>query len=347
MKKAVCKIGGAENFEGLKGPIIYGIVCTANQRIYVGQTVNPRSRINRHLRDLVLGVHDNCPLQNSWKKYGPSNFQLVVLERVEGSLDDAERRWFDRYSELLFNVLLNPGEQPRTDTNQPFTLEMLDQAQLRKLNGRKAWDQLTDEEQRRLLKEGTLPHDSQTQLSLEVRQAIKEKRQKRWAEQPFWTEERRKALGKTYTLESPDGEIIEFTGLRLFADKHGLDEKRLREVANEKAYSHKGWKLPLHLRTKQWKQEQSKIEKPKIYQTFGRQKQAEKLKQIAEARKAGISVWPTLIDPKGQEHRSIVHFSKFCKEQGINSQAFNQVIRNRGTQYLGWKIVYDNPDMIS
>ena len=65
---------------------IYGIWCGANEKWYVGQSVNIARRVYEHFRFLRLGRHHSAPLQRSWDKYGPKSFLWTVLE-VVGSRD--------------------------------------------------------------------------------------------------------------------------------------------------------------------------------------------------------------------------------------------------------------------
>lgn len=59
---------------------IYKIVNKINQKFYVGQTVNFRSRKSHHLGELRRGVHQNPFLQRSFKAYGEENFDFEVIE---------------------------------------------------------------------------------------------------------------------------------------------------------------------------------------------------------------------------------------------------------------------------
>jgi hypothetical protein len=49
---------------------------------------------------------------------------------------------------------------------------------------------------------------------------------------------------KTYTMKSPDGEIITFTNMKEFCKENDLCNSKLCEVASGKRKTHKGWTLP-------------------------------------------------------------------------------------------------------
>jgi group I intron endonuclease len=62
---------------------IYQIVCTANEKAYVGSAVDIRRRWNYHRERLRKGNHDNERLQHAWDKYGEAAFAFSVLETCE------------------------------------------------------------------------------------------------------------------------------------------------------------------------------------------------------------------------------------------------------------------------
>jgi group I intron endonuclease len=68
---------------------IYQIRNTANDRVYVGQSVNMLRRFADHRKLLRRGAHYNGRLQNAWSKYGEDSFVLEVICYCEG--DDLDR----------------------------------------------------------------------------------------------------------------------------------------------------------------------------------------------------------------------------------------------------------------
>lgn len=49
---------------------------------------------------------------------------------------------------------------------------------------------------------------------------------------------------KTYTMKSPNGDIITFTNMKKFCVKNNLSNSKLCLVASGKRKTHKGWTLP-------------------------------------------------------------------------------------------------------
>lgn len=77
--------------------VIYKITCTANNKFYIGSTVNKRQRWASHRRDLRAGTHKNKSMQASWSKYGEALFVFEVVELVEKPefLFVVEQRYLD------------------------------------------------------------------------------------------------------------------------------------------------------------------------------------------------------------------------------------------------------------
>jgi group I intron endonuclease len=58
---------------------VYKIENTLTGDFYIGSSVNLNKRLTTHKNKLSRGCHDNLHLQNSWCKYGESNFKFAPL----------------------------------------------------------------------------------------------------------------------------------------------------------------------------------------------------------------------------------------------------------------------------
>lgn len=77
-------------------PGIYEIRNTINNKVYVGSSVNLRSRIRAHFSDLSCEKHHNHYLQASWKKYGKEVFIVNILELCpKEHLIERENYWMN------------------------------------------------------------------------------------------------------------------------------------------------------------------------------------------------------------------------------------------------------------
>lgn len=68
---------------GLRVCGIYKIINTANNKIYVGSSVQVESRILKHLSFLRRGRHPNGHLQSAFTNYGEDAFDFLLIERCD------------------------------------------------------------------------------------------------------------------------------------------------------------------------------------------------------------------------------------------------------------------------
>jgi group I intron endonuclease len=97
--------------------IIYRITCTANNKFYIGSTVNKAQRWARHRRQLRDGTHPNKHMAAAWAKYGETAFMFEVLEDVAepAALFAAEQKYLDEHAgkAYCFNWSLYAGAPMR------------------------------------------------------------------------------------------------------------------------------------------------------------------------------------------------------------------------------------------
>lgn len=73
---------------------IYSILNKQNGKIYIGQSINLKKRINKHLNQLLNNKHENKHLQRSFNKYGEKNFEFNIIEHCQiKDLNKNERWW--------------------------------------------------------------------------------------------------------------------------------------------------------------------------------------------------------------------------------------------------------------
>lgn len=97
--------------------IIYRITCTANNKFYIGSTVNKAQRWARHRKQLRDGTHPNKHMAAAWAKYGETTFVFEVLESVDSpaALFAAEQKYLDLHAgkDYCFNWALYAGAPMR------------------------------------------------------------------------------------------------------------------------------------------------------------------------------------------------------------------------------------------
>ena len=71
---------------------------TTPERFYIGSSVDLANRFSGHKNDLSKNKHHSPHLQNAWNKYGPDNFEFVVLEHCEKEHQfDIENKYLHKY----------------------------------------------------------------------------------------------------------------------------------------------------------------------------------------------------------------------------------------------------------
>ena len=104
--------------------LIYKITCTANQKFYIGSTVNKTQRWARHRRQLRDGTHPNKHMLASWQKHGENTFVFEIVEVVNDAIRllDAEQKYLNEHAgkDYCFNWALHADAPMRgrsgTDT---------------------------------------------------------------------------------------------------------------------------------------------------------------------------------------------------------------------------------------
>ena len=66
----------------MREAVIYRIICLINNKIYIGSSVDYKSRKRAHLNDLKRNGHHSITLQRAWNKYGKDNFIFEIIERI-------------------------------------------------------------------------------------------------------------------------------------------------------------------------------------------------------------------------------------------------------------------------
>jgi len=89
---------------------VYSITNTANNKIYIGSSVNIAKRFIGHRNALNNGNHENSHLQRAWVKYGIESFSFAVLCEAESGQDvrSLEQQYLDRLTpDSSYNISKN------------------------------------------------------------------------------------------------------------------------------------------------------------------------------------------------------------------------------------------------
>ncbi len=77
---------------------IYKIENKINGKVYIGQSIDIKTRWYNHQKELNRNKHHNKHLQNAWNKYGENKFIFSIIEECAvGDIDKREIFWIDYY----------------------------------------------------------------------------------------------------------------------------------------------------------------------------------------------------------------------------------------------------------
>ena len=80
---------------------IYLIKNILDDKVYIGSSINLKSREYKHFWMLRKGIHDNNYLQSSYNKFGEENFKFEILENCEqGLLVEKENHYIEKYKSI-------------------------------------------------------------------------------------------------------------------------------------------------------------------------------------------------------------------------------------------------------
>jgi group I intron endonuclease len=213
--------------------IIYKITNLINNKVYIGQTTESlQKRWKRHTSE----YHEkNMYISRTISKYGEKNF---IIEKIcecysLQELNEKEIFYINEYDSLSpngYNLVVGGNNSKMSDETK---LKISNSHKKRYLDGK-----VISEETRKKLSEshkGWIPSEETRQKWRDAFSGKKPSEKTRIGAISHHQ--------KTYTFESPDGEIITFTNMKDFCKKNNLCNSKLCLVASGKRNHHKGWKL--------------------------------------------------------------------------------------------------------
>lgn len=89
---------------------IYKITCLENEKIYIGQSVDIKTRFSDHIKSAISCAAAANKLYKEMQKYGPQNFTFEVLEEIpKDKLNERELYWIDFYGTKEFGLNTTKG----------------------------------------------------------------------------------------------------------------------------------------------------------------------------------------------------------------------------------------------
>ena len=99
---------------------IYMIRCKETGKIYIGKSVNVKSRYQCHLADLKREKHGNPYMQNAFQKHGKDAFEFIIVQYCEKEkLLEREYFWMEFYEsrnpEKGFNIIFDCKKEQKKE----------------------------------------------------------------------------------------------------------------------------------------------------------------------------------------------------------------------------------------
>lgn len=202
---------------------IYRIVCTMNGNYYYGSAQNLSYRWTRHKRALQQNKHINPHLQNTWNRYGESNFSFELIESVS--------------NEKLLEV---EDAYLKEHVGTPHCMNIAKDAHS-PTRGRKMKSPSNETKQK--IRNSLLGHTVSDKTRKKIGVAFKGK------QTGPCSEERRNNIAKARRpngfplVKSPDGTVYEIGILTDFCNQHNLYLPAMSYLLNGKSKTHRNWML--------------------------------------------------------------------------------------------------------
>lgn len=168
---------------------VYIIKHTETGRVYIGSSCNMRARIRSHIVSLNKRSHRNRFLQRAWDKYGPGAFEFnrLLICKKEDNLF-FEQRAIDSYRAYDKRFGFNAVPVAGSNVGMRHSEETKEKLRKASTGRKKSQDEI---ERIRAASTGRLhTEDAKRKMSL--------------AQRPIWTEEKRKEIGKKFSVPKTD-----------------------------------------------------------------------------------------------------------------------------------------------
>ena len=217
---------------------IYQILCTKNNKSYVGATTNLRQRKTQHFSDLKLQRHANPRLQADYNLY-PNSLRYIVLEVLfdKAMLERREQDWID-WILPEYNKELKAG-YATSHVHDPEVREKISKSVT------ELWKDPAYKANYVSKMAGRPSNRKGATLSEESKEKIRQANL--GAKNPHYGKPRSQGfmdkVRKTYPgVISPDGDVFSpIVGLNAFCKEHGLDSGSMSRLVQGKITAYKGW----------------------------------------------------------------------------------------------------------
>ena len=127
---------------------IYKITNDKTDKFYIGSTLNPEMREERHFDDLKANRHHSIYLQRAYNKYGRENFHFTIVKEREFSSEEELRLLEERYINFCWNTgkLYNVSKKGSGGDLVSYHPLLEEIKKKQRIATKKKWDSKTEEE---------------------------------------------------------------------------------------------------------------------------------------------------------------------------------------------------------
>lgn len=235
---------------------IYGIRNTINNKIYIGKSINIKSRLSKHKSQLKREVKNkdcNRYLFNSVKKHGLENFEFITIELLpndEDLLKDRELYWMDFYNSCNRDFGYNLRRDSSTSTTvHQDTKDLI--SEINKGENNPNFGNYWSEDKKKYMSDLKKKQyeTGEVKVNLEAGRKGIEERNRRWEENPQLKINMRKKISKKHNLyeylkiDRGTLEILEVyqNRLEVLEKNEGYKTSPLLSVCNGWKASYKGF----------------------------------------------------------------------------------------------------------
>jgi len=285
--------------------IVYKILNTINNKVYIGQSVNGGSRWTEHKSELNRGVHGNEHLQSAWNKYGESAFVFEVVKEClsREDLNLEERRLITEFNSLDRRHGYNLRAGGNDYTHSDETRQKMSRLKTGFRHSEETKKKISQNSSKNMLGRS---HSEQTRKKISIA-----------------------GIGR---LKSPETLAKLKATLATSTNPHHIKGVPKPETQRQRAID--GMK-------KKW--EDPEFREKMILARKKQATPERSAKSVATRKQNGNSSnhaknWPDLIDANGTIHTNIHDMNKFSKLHDLNAGVLRQVAHGKKKSYKGWKL---------